>query len=266
MGAVSGSGAGIGALVGAVAVAVIFVVAAAIAGGLFLSGTGAVVGSVIVAGAVAIITGAGATAASGDFVVRWALYLVLLPYLNATLDYVSLGVSRIYVGRMVRDPSTWAVARDITADAALAVAFLFLLAFSLPALVLAANAGFGLLGAPTVDWVSLAEAARRAPFTTGLMVTGMLLTTLIPTALHMTMGLTALVLRPLRRRTALAGFLEVEGGPSFGEKVVVVGWLLAAVTIASALLVGAAWGLWRLAPLVGANVGEWLFNTAMFWA
>ena len=194
------------------------------------------------------------------------IFLVVLPLLNALHDWVSWAASRIFVGLIAKDVNPWKVAGKIAVDAMLALGFLFSLAFWLPPIVIALNAGFGQIGANAVDWVSFARAAHDTPFAAGLVVTGMLATTLIPTALHMVTGLTALVLRPMPGRVPIAGMLESGDAPSTGEKVVIVGWLMAAVLTASAMLVGFSWGLWHSAPLVGANVGHWLYATAMFWA
>jgi len=52
-----------------------------------------------------------------------------------------------------------------------------------------ANLLFVWIGAPEFDWRSQVELARAYPFTQGVLVTGMLATTLLPTAIHLTLGL-----------------------------------------------------------------------------
>ena len=61
---------------------------------------------------------------------------------------------------------------------------------ALTALVLEAlNTIYAWYGIPEFDWKSQIELARNYPLSKGIMVTGMLGTTLLPTVIHMTLGL-----------------------------------------------------------------------------
>lgn len=77
-------------------------------------------------------------------------------------------------------------------DILLAALFLVLTAISVPALLTGANLFYELFGWRIFIWEIYLEAAERAPFSEGLAVTIMLLTTLIPTALHLLLAGAAL--------------------------------------------------------------------------
>ena len=50
------------------------------------------------------------------------------------------------------------------------------------------NLVFALFGFPEFAWKSQIDLARVSPFRDGLLVTGMLETTLVPTVIHLTLG------------------------------------------------------------------------------
>lgn len=168
----------------------------------------AVAGAVAVAVAVAVaFAGAGAGAVAFAFAVAFAvadsgsppqivvlLFFCLLPALNALLDWFSWGLTRFLLRSAAKAKAGWRGARVLFVDLAidLLAAFLFLavLAALLPT-------GFGLFDSVPAfqgafDWRALLLAARDDPFGAGLPVTLMLLSTLVPTLLHLTLGFAAL--------------------------------------------------------------------------
>lgn len=129
-----------------------------------------------------------------------SIYL-LLPVLNALLDYFSVALTRKLMDHLYpaadTDPAPpWQRAvLHIGIDVLAAVGFLVALAVVLPAGLQALNNALAAFGqeALAVDWGRLLEAARDRPFTDGIMVTFMLATTLLPTAVHLIAGATAIL-------------------------------------------------------------------------
>ncbi len=182
--ALAGVFAGAGTFVGPVAVAVV----GTVFGAFSVAFAGAVAVAVAVVGA---IFGASAVAVAGAVIL--VVFLVVLPLANAALDILSWGITRSLLakidhgGRGSRGFALVVVA--LVFDIVVAMASLIgLVALTAMALEIAAVL-LVRIGAPEFDWRSQIELARAYPFTEGLLVTGMLATTLLPTAIHLTLGI-----------------------------------------------------------------------------
>lgn len=136
-------------------------------------------------------------------------FLFILPFANSILDYASLLVSRGLIRRASEAKRLYVVLIDLVADSALAVALTIGVAMVLPAAFEGWSAFTSLFGWERIEWRQLALTARDAPFTEGLGVTLMIFSTLIPTAIHMIVGLFASILMPLGRKP-VARFLSGE--------------------------------------------------------
>ncbi len=173
------AGAGAGTVAGAVAVAVAVT--------LTVAGTGAAVGAAI--GAAIVAVNAAINGADGQ-VALWVSLFLLLPLLNAALDWLSWGVTRFLLRRAAQSGGGflgWIVLiGELIIDLLAAALFLTALAILLPVVFELWNRiAFG----AHVDWVQMANDALRDPFGVGLLVTGMLVTTFLPTLIHLSYGL-----------------------------------------------------------------------------
>lgn len=170
------------------------------------------------------IVGAGAVGVVNDraFVILVASIIIflyaLLPLLNAVLDWLSWAVTR----RLLRAAATktkadrWAplwLAAELLIDLLFALVCLVVLA-ALLALAFESRNQFG-SGVPW-DWRNIAEAAARAPFTEGILVTGMLATTFVPTLLHLGFGFYGLHLAFAPDQSGIRALLR-RGNLSVGE-------------------------------------------------
>lgn len=198
--AFAGAFASVGAFAGSFAVAVAFAGAFAVAIAVAIAGAGACAGSVAVAfaGAVAgavTIAGALAGAAAGTFsgAVAVVVFLVLLPLANAALDTLSWGFTRLLLAKIDHSSGgNLGLAMAFTAlvfDIFVATACLIGLVALTAMLLEAANVYSAWRGIAEIDWKTQIELARSYPFSKGILVTGMLATTLVPTAIHLTLGL-----------------------------------------------------------------------------
>ncbi|MEM7428536.1 MAG: hypothetical protein AAF441_20790 [Pseudomonadota bacterium] len=162
-------------VIGAVAVAVAAAAAVAIAV------------AVAAAAAVAAAT-AGAVAVAAAAAVSSIVFYVLFPLINAALDWLSWRATRYFLskakGLKGRDALFWLLA-DLTFDLVIAFGCLVLLVVALPNVLEMSNLIFAWLGWPAITWIAQLEQALAYPFTRGLMVTGMLCTTLLPTFIHL---------------------------------------------------------------------------------
>ncbi len=206
------------AFAGFVAFAVAFAGAVAFAFAFAPAGVG--VGAVVVGFAFAVAFAAAAAAADGvafAFVIALFVFYVGLPVLNALLDFASWGVTRFFLNRIASHESgrrVWLwLALELVLDLAAAVGFLVFLAVLLPFAISLANLAFSAAGLPTVNWRAHLDAAEQAPFPKGVLVIGMLMTTLIPTALHLTIGLAALPTAFHRSARDLAGYIPDHPAP-----------------------------------------------------
>ena len=133
---------------------------------------------------------------SGDYANTQSVILLylLLPFINALFDYVSVKYSRYFSTRIAAGEGAWMVSMHLLLDAVLALLFFFGLLLALPPLIDGYNwlcsDSASLL--PPIDWRELALQARDDPWGAGFLVTLMLLSTLIPTLLHLLMAALAL--------------------------------------------------------------------------
>jgi hypothetical protein len=201
------------ALAGVSAVAGVGVVAVAIA----VVFAGAVAGAVAVAGAGAGVV-AVAFAVDFDYFVVVAVFLVVLPYFNALLDWLSWGVTRYFLAKAERTASSLAGAllltAELLADFLIAAILLVLLAALLPLGLELVNLGLSAIrsDAEPIRWTANLEAAARDPGGAGLMVIGMLVTTLVPTFIHLVAGLAGVFFAHSRDMRAFAASI-----PSFEQ-------------------------------------------------
>ncbi len=155
----------------------------------------AAIAAIAVVAVVAVVGGVGGVAVVAVFAggagvaVVWFVFLIFLPTANAVLDHVSIQVSRWLLTDLVnRRNAAWQwliIIGHVSADVFFAGLFLVLLAILLPAVLQLANHAFGLIGWAVVEWGLYLEAARHKPFGAGWLVTGMLVTTLLPTVVHL---------------------------------------------------------------------------------
>jgi hypothetical protein len=128
-----------------------------------------------------------------DAAVTVATLFLILPVANALVDWLSWAVTRRLLRRSSDGAGATGAAINIAARLAtdLGLAFMSLcgLAMLLPNTIEATNRLLVWLDWPPVPWLPLVNMALDAPFTAGFFVTGMLLTTLVPTLLHVVAGL-----------------------------------------------------------------------------
>ena len=194
---------------GGFAVVFAFVIAIAVAG----VGAGAAAGSVAVAvaftvfgafsGAVAVIF-AFAVAITGNNEATFLIIFlfVVLPLFNCLFDFISWHWSRIYIERAKHNTHWRSFCKDIVKDGFIALCLLVCLGVTLPYIVHLSNAMIPVIASPDglpppgddvfIRWKLYADAARTDPFGTGLIVNGMIITTFIPTALHIAIACLAI--------------------------------------------------------------------------
>jgi hypothetical protein len=251
-GVASTAGAVLGAMAGGFALAFALAVAFALAG--------AAMFAVVVA-----IVGGAALAFASQFAFLLFLFFVIIPVVNASIDWLCWGLTRLMMSSIhdVRPKGA-----GLTAVAALTLGsfltgcvFLVALAALLPNAIEGLNAAFAALELPVFDWRAMVAAAVRAPWSEGLFVTGMLLTTMIPAAAHLVTGVAGALARfSPAARTAAATLSHVPDGlPSPADlgpiKLMIIlsrVWYLIAITAVLGLIAG---GGYLISLLYGPAAG-----------
>ena len=237
--------AGAGAFAGAVAVAFAGAVAVAfaVAGAFAFAGAGAFAFAGAVAVAVAVFL-AVLLYLSGDYTDAQTLILLylLLPLINALFDCVSVKYSRYFSTRIAAGEGTGMVSKHLLLDAILALLFFFGLLLALPPLIDGYNWLCSFTSLPPINWRELALQARDDPWGTGILVTLMLLSTLIPTLLHLLMA-----------------------GLALGGRGLALGWFARGMQKNSMYVLGLAIWLGVLAVAILA-VCYWLWQALSAWA
>ena len=239
--------AGFAAIFVAVTGAIAF--AGAVAGAVAGAGAVAVAGAFAVAGAVAVVFAFAVAVAIfayifGDYTDAQTLILLylLLPFINALFDCVSVKYSRYFSTRIAAGEGTGMVSKHLLLDAILALLFFFGLLLALPPLIDGYNWLCSFTSLPPIHWRELALQARDDPWGTGILVTLMLLSTLIPTLLHLLMA-----------------------GLALGGRGLALGWFARGMQKNSMYVLGLAIWLGVLAVAILA-VCYWLWQALSAWA
>lgn len=198
-------------------------------------------------------------------------FWLVLPVVNAVMDWLSWAVSRELAQHLVADEADGVLGRvfsksgavgHILIDGVLAVVFLFGLGLVLPTSVQAMNALLADGDADSIVWAPLLEEAQQAPWTAGLSVTLMLVTTLVPTALHVGTAFLALLVRPMVGHRRVVARLR-EDQPSRWHLAGIIIWLQLFVFGSVALTGLVGWGLYHCwTVLTGETMGSLLLHTA----
>ncbi len=172
-------------------------------------------------------------------------------------------VARLLLRRQMRSDSRFrsaiGVVLHIAIDISLALGFLILLAILLP------------LGMATFDrltpdvaigWEAYLEAARADPLGEGLVVTGMLLTTLIPTVVHLLLaGVVLIFPHPVVGATVYERWLR-EDNPAPILRLGVLGWFLTTVLLSWLLLLALGIVIYALLSSFFGPFGQFLYELA----
>jgi len=257
-GELSNAGSVLGAMAGGFALAFAFAIAFALVGaGLF---------AVVVA-----VLGGAALAFASQFAFLLFLFFIILPVVNASMDWLSWGMTRFLLKKVegAQPDATGeisvvsAVIGTFLSGAILMVALAALLPNALEGL----NFLFAFAHLPRFNWQSLVYKAVNAPWTDGLFVTGMLMTTIVPPSAHLIVGLAGMLTRytPGAKTAAdsmsdhpEAPLTQNERGPVKLTLIFSRIWYL----IAGALTVGMIAGASALIYLTHAPVAQFLSHVA----
>lgn len=142
-----------------------------------------------------------------DFAFFLLLFFVILPVLNALMDWISWAVTRFNLSLIEIAPTGVIGAVFVTGvllvDIAAAILFVVLLAALLPIGLELVDTLLSVFGQDSFDWRTAAAQAVKSPWDEGLFVTGMLMTPLVPTIAVLTIGIASLVM-PLTPRARAA--------------------------------------------------------------
>lgn len=142
-----------------------------------------------------------------EFAFFLLLFFVILPVLNALIDWISWAVTRFHIAIVSRMPLS-ARGYSLTilvliADIIVALVLVVVLVALLPIGLELADTLLSVFGRDNFDWRSAAAQAVSAPWNEGLFVTGMLLTPIVPTLALLTISFGSLVM-PLTPRAGEA--------------------------------------------------------------
>jgi hypothetical protein len=185
-GEVANAGSVLGSMAGGFALAFAFAVSFALAG--------AALFAVVIA-----ILGGAALAFASQFAFLLFLFFILLPVVNASVDWLSWGITRFFLSFAEKAQPDWtgvgkvigAVFGTFISGALLMV----LLTALLPNVLEGLNVLFAHINLPRFDWQAMVHKAVDAPWTDGLFVTGMLMTAIVPASSHLIIGLGGILAR-----------------------------------------------------------------------
>jgi hypothetical protein len=125
------------------------------------------------------------------------LFFVILPVLNAMMDWGSWAITRYILVPVEHAPDgvlgVAMVVALILLDVAAGLFFVVALAALIPVGLELVDLLLSVFGRETFNWRALASRTLQAPWDEGLFVTGMLLTPLVPSIANITLGLTAML-------------------------------------------------------------------------
>ncbi len=266
-----GASASVGAPVAAVSMVVIIVVVITVGGIVPITTAMAAIGVVGVTA-----TTIGAFTDAGEFIRAVLVLYLVLPITNAFFDWLSWGVTRRLLHRLRQVNGILAVLGHVVADTVLAILFLAGLSVVLPFVVEIANAAFHILALSPLEWRPMLTAVIEHPFSAGIMVSGMLVTTLVPTAMHLGMACISLFVPhldvertggwyPLRAHL-LESVTNPDDDPDHLQRGHVAVWLFGAFALSWGVLLVIGAFVYALVSAFGPTGGELLIILANFGA
>jgi hypothetical protein len=133
-----------------------------------------------------------------DFAFFLLLFFVILPVLNALIDWISWAVTRFNISLIEIAPSglfgAFFVISVLLIDILAAIFLVIVLAALLPIGLQLVDTLLSIFGRESFNWRMAAAQAVKSPWDEGLFVTGMLLTPLVPTIATLTIGFASLVM------------------------------------------------------------------------
>jgi len=257
-GQVANAGSVLGAMAGGFALAFAFAVAFALAG------------AALFAVVITILAGA-ALAYASQFAFLLFLFFILLPVVNASVDWLSWGVTRFFLTKAEAAEPNLAgglrVAGGILGTFVSGAALMVLLTALLPNVLEGLNVLFAFAMLPAFDWQALVQKAVNAPWTDGLFVTGMLMTAIVPASSHLIVGLTGVLARLTPgAHTAAETISDHPDTPLSPNELAPVKltlifsriWYLVAAAITAGIIASAGWLIWY----THAPVAQFLSNVA----
>lgn len=247
------------AMAGGFALAFAFAVAFALAG--------AALFSIVVA-----LLGGAALAFASQFAFLLFLFFILLPVVNASADWLSWGATRFFLRQA--EPAEASVSGAVLVAGAILGTFvsgIFLmvaLAAMLPNALEGLNHFFEFVHLPRFDWQALLRKTIAAPWTDGLFVTGMLMTTIVPASAHSIVAVAGLLARFTPGAATASDSISDHPDAHFSEgekrtvKLTLIlsrTWYLAGAII-TALLIG---GISAILYLTHTPVAQFLGNVAL---
>jgi hypothetical protein len=185
-GQVSNAGSVLGAMAGGFALAFAFAFAFALAGAALFSI------------AIAVLAGV-ALAFASQFAFLLFLFFILLPVVNASVDWLSWGATRFFLKQAeTAEPDILGEIKVLLAVVGTFISgaiLMVVLAALLPNVLEGLNHAFSFVKLPAFNWQALVQKAVNAPWTDGLFVTGMLMTAIVPASAHLVVGLTGVLAR-----------------------------------------------------------------------
>jgi hypothetical protein len=185
-GEVANAGSVLGSMAGGFALAFAFAVSFALAG------------AALFAVAMVILTGA-ALAFASQFAFLLFLFFILLPAVNASVDWLSWGITRFFLRLAEKAghdmPGQLKVIGAILGTFISGAVLMVLLTALLPSVLEGLNVLFAFVHLPPFDWQAMVSTAVAAPWTDGLFVTGMLMTAIVPASAHLVIGLAGMLAR-----------------------------------------------------------------------
>ena len=179
------------------------------------------------AGAVAVAVAAAAAAAAAgagvDIVITALVLLILfvfLPIINATFDYLSLQATRLLLRRAADSRHGFGgQIVDLMLDALIAVICLGGLAFGTGFLLEIASTLNAHFGGGEISWAANLASATVSTFSDGFLFIGMLMTTLVPTLIHLVLGLMAIGLSGSNKAQEIAALIKSKMSPGDKQRV-----------------------------------------------
>jgi hypothetical protein len=258
-GQAANAGSVLGSMAGGFALAFGFAVAFALAG------------AALFAVAIAILAGA-ALAFASQFAFLLLLFFILLPLVNASVDWLSWGVTRFFM--KIAEASEPGIPGRLTVLGAILGTFLsgaalmVVLAGLLPNVLEGLNAVFAFARVQPFDWQALVRKAATAPWTDGLFVTGMLMTAIVPASSHLVVGLAGMFARLTPgARTAAETISDHPDAPLLPNELPPIKltiifsrlWYLIAAAVTIGIIACASWLIWYS----HAPVASFLSNVAI---